>query len=44
MPSIDSRLLDCDSIPEVIENFNRALVLIDALEARIETLEAKGQT
>jgi hypothetical protein len=39
MPGIDPRLLDCESQPELTENFNRILALLDALEARVETLE-----
>lgn len=33
MPVIDSRLLDCSSEPEVTENFNRIIALIDTLRA-----------
>lgn len=44
MPSVDIRLLECDGEPEVTENFNRLLVLIDALEERIEALEAPAGT
>lgn len=33
MPVIDSRLLDCSSEPEVTENLNRIIALIDTLRA-----------
>ena len=37
---IDNRLLDCDSQPEITENFNRLLNLLDDLRERVEALEA----
>jgi len=39
MVEIDGRLLDCESTPELIENFNRILALLDAQEERIQALE-----
>ncbi len=39
----DPRLLDCDSKPEIEENLNRMLALIDALEDRIAVLEGGGE-
>ncbi len=44
MAEIDSRLLDCSSQPELTENFNRLIVLIDALESRIAALETPEGT
>ena len=43
MSEIDSRLLDCSSQPELTENFNRLIVLIDALESRIAALETPAE-
>lgn len=39
MPDIDNRLLDCESQPEITENLNRLLALIDDLDDRITALE-----
>lgn len=36
--AIDSRLLDCASIPQIEENFDRVLAIVDALEARVDGL------
>ena len=48
MSRIDERLLDCDTKPQIEENFNRALGLIDGagdssgdLAARVEQLESE---
>lgn len=38
--TIDERLLDPNGEPEISEDLNRILALIDALEARVEVLEA----
>lgn len=35
---IDSRLLDCDSLAEITENFNRVLALIDEKTGDLEAL------
>ena len=39
MPSIDARLLDCYSIPELIENYNRILTLVDAQATTIASMQ-----
>ena len=41
---IDSRLLDCQSVPEIMENFNRVLAVVDALEERVAALETPAGT
>ena len=38
MPIIDNRLLDCASEPEITENFNRVLVLMDSAAAAVTAL------
>jgi len=43
MPNIDERLLDCESLPELTENFNRVLVVVDALEERVAALESPSE-
>jgi len=35
----DNRLLDCDTQLEIEENFKRILVLMDAIDTRVESLE-----
>lgn len=35
MAVIDTRLLDCDGEPEITENFNRILALIDGMSGAI---------
>lgn len=43
MPVIDSRLLDCESIPELTENFNRTLGLVDdSLAPTSRTINVDG--
>lgn len=39
MAVIDPRLIDCDGEPEITENLNRILSLLDGLESRVESLE-----
>lgn len=36
---IDERLCDSISVPELIEDLNRILALIDALDERVKALE-----
>lgn len=43
MPDIDERLLECEGQPELSENFNRVLALIDALEGRVKELETPSE-
>ncbi|MDD2956443.1 MAG: InlB B-repeat-containing protein [Oscillospiraceae bacterium] len=38
MPLIDNRLLDCSSEPEITENFNRVLSLLDSAVATMSAL------
>lgn len=40
--AIDSRLLDCDSIPQVEENFDRVLAQVDALKVCRITFNSDG--
>lgn len=40
--AIDKRLLDASGEMENTENFNRILALLDALTARVATLEGAG--
>ena len=42
--TIDSRLLDCQSTPEIMENLNRILAIVDAVEARVAALEPTEET
>ena len=39
--AIDSRLLDCASIPQVEENFDRVLAGADALNTRVDALNTR---
>lgn len=41
MQSIDARLLDCVTQPDMTENFNRVLALADALTATVGALEQR---
>ena len=41
MPVIDSRLLDCASEPEITENFNRVLALLDSATAALSALTSR---
>jgi hypothetical protein len=44
MTDIDSRLLECDGKPEMTEDFNRVLAMLDALADRVEALETQAGT
>ena len=44
MAVIDSRLLETNGEPEITEDFNRVLELLDSLESRVAALEPSQPT